>query len=128
MARRWVVVLAALAAAISVVVPPAAAKEGVHATLTSKIPTHASRGTRIVVAFTLRDGAGHPFNAQKVFVKLVCPEKTDSSIAFAANVHDGRYRAVAVVPPGGLGTIRIGLRGSTDIYFPITNNPLTRPH
>jgi len=116
--------VAALIVALALV-PAAAAKDGVHATLTSKLPAHASTGTRVVVTFTLRDADGRPFNAQKVFVKIVCPEKTDSSFAFAANVHDGGYRAVATVPPGGLGTVRIGLRGwntvghTADVNFPV---------
>ena len=127
MARRFVVVLAVLAAGIAVV-QPAAAKEGVRATLTSSIPTHAFPGTHVVVAFTLRDRSGHPFNAERVFVKLICPTRDASSVVFASSAShaDGRYRVVAIVPPGGLGSIRIGLRGSSDVYFPITNNPLAK--
>jgi hypothetical protein len=111
------VLLAALA-----LVPAAAAKNGVHATLTSPVPKHASMGTRLVVTFTLRDAAGHPFDAMKVFVKIICPEKDASSFVFATQVRTGHYRAIAIVPPGGLGTMRIGLRGSTDVYFPIARH------
>ena len=113
--------LAAALIAALVLAPAAGAKEGIHATLTKPLPAHASMGTKLVVTFTLRDRAGHPFNAQRVFVEISCPEKTDSSLAFATNVRTGRYRAVATVPPGGLGAVRIGLRGTTDVYFPITN-------
>jgi len=111
---------AALLAAL-VLVPAAAAKDGVYATLTKPLPAHASMGTRIVVAFTLRDAAGHPFNAERVFVKIICPTKDASSLAFASlgGHATGRYRVVATVPAGGLGTVRIGLRGSSDVYFPI---------
>jgi len=113
--------LAAALLAALVLAPAAGAKESIYATLTSPLPAHASAGTRLVVSFTLRDAAGHPFNAERVFVKVICPTKDASSIAFASrNAHPtGAYRVVATVPPGGLGTIRIGLRGSTDIYFPI---------
>jgi hypothetical protein len=109
-------------------VPVAGAKDGVRATLTNSIPHHASMGTRVVVSFKLADRTGRPFNAIGVFVKMICPTKDASSIAFAsATSHaDGRYRVVATVPPGGLGNIRIGLRGTTDVYFPITNNPLAK--
>ena len=113
--------LAAALLAALVLAPAAGAKDGVHATLTNALPAYASVGTKIVVAFTLRDAAGHPFNAEKVFVKVICPTKDAWSIAFASrSAHPtGQYRVVATVPPGGFGTIRIGLRGSTDIYFPI---------
>ena len=123
MARIVAVLLVALA-----FVPAAGAKDGVRATLTTSIPQRASMGTRVVVSFTLADRTGHPFNAVGVFVKVICPTKDASSIAFAsATSHaDGRYRVVAIVPPGGLGNIRIGLRGSSDVYFPITNNPLAK--
>src|SRR5438105_810274 len=83
------------------IVPPAAAKDGVHATLTTKRPTHASQGTKLIVTFTLHDRSGHPFNASGVFVKVICPTKDASSIAFATSgAHPGgRYRVVATVPP-----------------------------
>jgi hypothetical protein len=115
--------VAVLVAAL-VLIPAAGAKDGVRATLTTPLPQHASAGTKLVVTFTLRDATGHPFNAGKVFVKVICPTKDATSIAFASrSAHPtGRYRVVAIVPPGGLGTIRIGLRGSTDIYFPIKNH------
>ncbi|HXR10782.1 MAG TPA: hypothetical protein VN770_00680 [Gaiellaceae bacterium] len=115
----------ALAFAVALVaVPAAGAKDGVRATLTSPLPKHAAMGTKLVVTFTLRDADGHPFNAERVFVKIICPTKDASTIAFASRAAhvDGRYRVVATVPSGGLGTIRIGLRGSTDIYFPIKNH------
>jgi hypothetical protein len=112
--------LAAVALAALVLVPAAAAKDGVHATLTSKLPAFALRGTKLTVTFTLRTASGRPFDAEKVFVKIICPTKDASSFVFAANVHSGSYRAVATVPPGGIGTVRIGLRGSTDVYFPVS--------
>jgi hypothetical protein len=93
-----------------------AVSHGVHATLTKPLPQYAGAGTKLVVAFTLRDAAGRPFDASHVFVKVICPEKTDSSLAYARDLGRGRYRAVAIVPPGGLGRVRVGLRGA---YFPI---------
>jgi hypothetical protein len=88
----------------------------VHATLLKPLPAHASAGTKIVVTFALRDTAGHPVDAKRVFVKVICPTKDASSVAYANDVGNGRYRVVATVPPGGLGRVRIG-RGS--VYFPI---------
>ena len=127
MVRRVVVLLAILAAGVAAV-QPAAAKDGVRATLSGTIPKDAVPGTRIVVSFTLRDGAGRPFNAARVFVTLICPTRDASSTAFASHSShaDGRYRVVTTVPAGGLGSMRIGLRGSKDVYFPITNNPLAK--
>jgi len=126
--RRAVLVVIVLAAAVAFVTA-ADAKNGVRATLTSTVPRAAPAGAKIVVTFVLRDRSGHPFNAERVFVKLICPTKDASSIAFASNGGhaNGRYRVVAVVPPGGLGSLRIGLRGSSDVYFPITNNPPASP-
>ena len=128
MGRRFVLVVVLVLAAAALA-QAAGAKNGVRATLTSSVPRAATPGTKIVVTFVLRDRAGHPFGAERVFVKLICPEKDRSSLAFAPNGShaDGRYRVVAVVPAGGLGTMRIGLRGSSDVYFPITNNPLASP-
>lgn len=111
--------LAAVALAALLLVPAAAATGGVHATLTKKLPAHASRGTKLTVTFTLRTASGRPFDGEKVFVKVICPTKDASSFVFATQVGEGRYRAVATVPPGGLGVVRIGRRGSTDVYFPI---------
>lgn len=110
---------AAVLLAALTLVPAAAAKDGVHATLTRPLPKSAPMGAKLTVSFTLRDAAGHPFDAMKIFVKVICPTKDASSFVFARQLSAGRYRAVATVPPGGLGTVKIGLRGSTDVYFPI---------
>lgn len=122
--------LAAALLAALVLAPAAGAKDGVRATLSRPLPAYASAGTKLVVAFTLRDAAGHPFNAERVFVKVICPTKDAWTFAFASrSAHPtGRYSVVATMPPGGLGTIRIGLRGwnttgkTADVYFPIESH------
>lgn len=94
---------------------------GVHATLTRPLPGYAPHGTHFVVAFVLRDRAGHPVNARHVSVKVICPTRDAWSFAFASGSHpDGRYRVVATAPPGGLGNvvIRIGAKA-----VPITKSP-----
>ena len=113
--------LAAALVAALVLVSAAAAKDGVLATITSRVPMQATVGTKFVVAFTLKDAQGHPFNAEHVFVKVICPERDVTTIAFASRAAHptGRYRVVATVPAGGIGTVRIGLRGSSDVYFPV---------
>ena len=114
-------VLVAVLAACVAVVQPAAAKNGVRATITGTIPKNAAPGTQVVVAFTLRDQAGRPVDDARVFVTLICPTRDASTTAFAsATAHkDGRYRVVTAVPAGGLGSMRIGRRGSKAVYFPI---------
>ena len=85
---------------------------GVHATLTRPLPAYALRGTHFVVAFVLRDRAGHPVNAAHVVVKVICPTRDAWSLARASGSHpDGRYRIVATAPPGGLGTVVISVGG-----------------
>jgi hypothetical protein len=45
----------------------------------------------------------------------------------SATAHeDGRYDARIAVPTGGIGGVRSGLRGSTDILFPVVNDPFIR--
>jgi hypothetical protein len=99
----------------------ASATTGVHATLTRQLPAYAPHGTRFVVAFVLRDRAGHPVNAAHVLVKVICPTRDAWSFAYASGSHpDGRYRIVATAPPGGLGTVVIRLGRKV---VPITKSP-----
>jgi hypothetical protein len=91
---------------------------GLHATLTRPLPTYAPHGTHFVVAFVLRDRAGHPVNAGHVVVKVICPTRDAWSFSSASGSHpDGRYRIVATAPPGGLGTVVIRVGGKP---IPIT--------
>jgi hypothetical protein len=90
----------------------ASAPTGLHATLTRPLPAFALHGTHFVVAFTLRDRAGHPVNAAHVVVKVICPTRDAWSFAYASGSHpDGRYRVVATAPPGGVGTVVIRVGG-----------------
>jgi hypothetical protein len=113
---------------------PAAGKEGVEATLLTRIPLDAPAGTRLEVAWTLtyRDhGRRRPFGAGGVFVRLASAAGGSAETGFASG--QGDYRAAVVVPKGGIGDVQIGLRGWTsgpsgthesDALFPITNDPL----
>src|SRR5581483_3532977 len=56
---------------------------GVHATLTRPLPAFAPHGAHFVVAFVLRDRAGHPVNAAHVTVKVICPTRDAWSYAYA---------------------------------------------
>jgi hypothetical protein len=113
---------------------PATGKEGVEATLLTRIPLDAPAGTRLEVAWTLayRDhGRRRPFGANGVFVRLRSAAGASAETGFASG--NGAYRATVVVPKGGIGDVQIGLRGWTndaagtresDALFPITNDPL----
>jgi hypothetical protein len=120
-------VLAALAA-----VPAAAPKEGAQAVLTTTVPLGAKAGSTVEIAWTVTvpDEAGrrHPFNAIGMFVRLLSRTGAPSTIGFATPTahEDGRYDARVAVPSGGIGGLRAGLRGSTDVVFPVVNDPFAR--
>jgi hypothetical protein len=131
--RRLIGVLAAVAAAVSLVVGAgsvALGKEGVKARLTTPLPLGASPGQTIIVAWTLSDideqGVQRPCNAIGVFVRLHSATGGVATMAFAAaDAHPlGRYDARVTVPNGGIGGVEIGLRGTTDVVFPLENDPL----
>ena len=118
---------------------PAAAKEGVEATLRTSIPLDAPAGTQVKVAWTLayidENGQRQPFGANGVFVRLLSASGADSEEGVAPmGAHPtGEYEATVIVPDGGIGDVEIGLRGWTsgptgtrrsDALFPITNDPV----
>jgi hypothetical protein len=132
--RRFALVALAAAAAALVAALPAAGKEGVEATLLTKIPLDAPAGIRLEVAWRLiylDHGRRRPFGAGGVFVRLRSAAGASAETGFASG--DGDYRATVVVPEGGIGDVQIGLQGWTsgpagtresDALFPITNDPL----
>jgi hypothetical protein len=101
--------------------------------LTEALPLDARPGTTIRVRWTVDvpadDGGRQPFNAIGMFVKLLGGTDATSTIGFAsATAHpDGRYAANVKVPAGGIDGVRVGLRGSTDILFPLENDPFRSP-
>jgi len=120
----------------SVAVLPAAAKEGVRATLLSRVPAHPRAGTRLEVSWRLFSIGPHhrrvPFTAGAIVLRLRSATGSTSNESFASSAGPGIFRASVVVPKGGLGRIQIGMRGWTsgpdgthrsDMLFPITNAP-----
>jgi hypothetical protein len=108
---------------------PAAAKEGVEALVTTPVPAGAEPGETLRVAWTLTFADGeerHPFNAVGVFVRLRSASGGAATTGFASpTAHaDGRYDAQVAVPAGGIAAVEIGLRGTTDVLFPLRNDPL----
>jgi hypothetical protein len=132
--RRFALVALGTVATALVAALPAAGKEGVQATLLTRIPLDAPAGTRLQVAWTLtyRDhGRRRPFGANGVFVRLTSAAGGSAETGFAGG--QGDYQTTVVVPKGGIGDVQIGLRGWTsgpsgtresDALFPITNDPL----
>jgi hypothetical protein len=107
----------------------APAKEGARARLTAALPVGAAPGMTVDVQWTVYvpEGGGgrQPFNANGMFVRLLSRSGASATIAFAAagEHSDGRYAAVVRVPAGGIGGVRIGLRGTTDVLFLLENDP-----
>jgi hypothetical protein len=129
--------LACLAAAVVALAAacPAAAKEGVKATLMTRVAIDAPAGTKLRIAWTLayRDEQGrrHPFGGGGIFVRLLSASGARAETAFAHGT-SGRYAATVRVPAGGMRAIQIGIRGwssgpsgthRSDMLFPITNDP-----
>lgn len=103
-------------------VTDAGANGRIRATLTRSVPTNKSSGEHVVVAWKLRDSAGHLVSVKGVYVTIVCPTGDSYTTTMASPRADGTYRVSAVVPPGGIGSLTIG-KGK--LRFPITN-PIRR--
>jgi hypothetical protein len=136
---RFAIGLVFIAAAALVAALPAAAKEGVKATLTTHVPLGARAGTHLRVAWTLgsvdEHGKRQPFGATGVFVRLLSASgaPAETGVAPSGAYTTGEYAATVIVPKGGIGDVRIGLRGftsgatgthSADMIFPIVNDPV----
>ena len=115
---RWASLVVLAIVALLPVTAEAGGTGRVRATLTSKIPANNYAGQHVTISWRLRDGAGRPVSVQGVFVKIVCPTLDASTVTYARLVAPGLYRAAAVVPPGGVGTVSIRTKGG---IIPITN-------
>jgi hypothetical protein len=122
------VALAALVAAAS-----APTKDKARAHLASAIPLDAAPGTTIRVAWSVDvpddKGGRRPFYAGGMFVRLLSRTGARSTYGFAREgPHPVTpYTTDVKVPVGGIGGVRVGLRGTTDVYFPLENNPFASP-
>jgi hypothetical protein len=142
--------LLAILAGVSLVVlaVPAYGKTGVRARLSSGVPLAAAPGEKITVKWTLgyRDEQGRwkpGFDACGVFVRLVSATGREPTVGFdsdgACRAHPGgNYAATVTVPEGGVGAIKIGLRGTTTVlvgdqasqvplYFPLESDSRSAP-
>ena len=118
---RWFALLLVL-----LVVPSAAAKEGVTAELLSTVPVDAQPGTPLELSWKLTTADGKAFGAIGVFVRLV--DRAGKAVDVTAPQSHGPFFVSARVPVGGLAGIRIGLHGTTDVFFPVTNDPFAFRH
>lgn len=134
--QRFALTVLALASVALFVALPAAGKDGVTATLKTKVPLDAPAGERIEVAWTLGyaddDGKRRPFGASGIFLRLKSAAGAGAVTEYARG-DLGDYSATVVVPKGGIGDLEIGLVGwqsgvngtrRADAIFPITNDPL----
>ena len=116
---------------------PAAAKNGVKATLETSIPLAAKPGTKLGIAWRLafldEHGRRQPFGAGGVFVRLLSASGAGAETGVADETGTGEYTAKVVVPKGGIGDVQIGIHSwvsgpsgtrSSDWLVPITNDPM----
>jgi hypothetical protein len=135
--RRSALCLLTLAVVGLIAALPAAGKEGVKATLTTRVPVAAPAGTMVRIGWTLgyRDAHGrlHPFGAGGIFLRLLGAPGVRAQTAVAHPTIRGYAATVRV--PQGLRGIQIGIHswsnGPTgthraDMFFPITNSPFRR--
>ncbi|HLB04316.1 MAG TPA: hypothetical protein VJK66_04800 [Gaiellaceae bacterium] len=132
--RRTYVLFAAAALAL-VALAPAAAKEGVQATLDSPAALRGAPGDTISVGWTLGGidgGERYAFNAEGIFLRLLDASGGEPVTAFAEQGPIGHYVAEATLPAGGLGGVQIGLLGTverdgvskpSEVFFPVVNDP-----
>ena len=104
---------------------PAAGKDGVKATLTTRVALNAPAGAPLRIAWTLRTRDGHLFGGGGIFVRLLSATHEGAQTAYVRC--SGQCSAVVHVPKGGVRGIQIGILGGGGYaLFPITNDPLTR--
>ncbi|MDQ3823894.1 MAG: hypothetical protein M3321_11725, partial [Actinomycetota bacterium] len=61
-----------------------------------------------------------------MFVRLLSRTGANATESLAPQ-SAGRYSTQVDVPEGGIGGIRLGLRGTTDVFFPLDNDPFRSP-
>jgi hypothetical protein len=96
----------------------ALANAPVRVTLTRALPGNKNPGEHVLVRWTFRDSSGHIVRLRHVLLTIICPTRDATTRTLAVLRPDGTYRANAVVPPGGIGTLSIKTSTRT---FLITN-------
>lgn len=117
---------------------PAVGKEGVRATVYTSL-SEAVAGSRVDVSWSLEvEKTGEAFTACRLFVRLIGPSgRWTEAFAPCLPGDDGRYRATATIPAGGVASVEIGIAGNvtdehgrkhrSDWLIPLANDPLHGP-
>ena len=115
----------------------ATAKDDARAKLTEPLPLGARPGTTISVEWAVRVPderlGSRPFGAGNMLVRLLSKTGAPTTVGYTDTDRDGINRARVKVPAGGIGGIRVGLRGWSDqrgfgaAIFPLTNDPFLSP-
>jgi len=116
----------------------ATAKGTAQARLTTALPLVAKPGSSVRVRWTVdvldRSGERRPFGAGAMFVRLL--SRTGGPSTTGYNDGSGSFETALKVPEGGIGGVRVGLRGTrcdasgcqpSDLVFPLVNDPFTSP-
>jgi hypothetical protein len=130
-------ITAVLLAAL-VFAPGGSSKEGARARLLTPLPLAAKPGSTIQVRWFVdvpdEQGGGRPFGASGMFVRLLSTTGAPSTVGLADG--GGRFQTTLRVPSGGIGGVRVGLRGTScdasgcrasDALFPLVNDPFRSP-
>ena len=103
--------LAVACAVVLALAAPGAAKEGIVAKVQVPIPRGAEPGSHVTMVWTLtfvESGKARPFGAEEVFMRLFGRDGSRSRRAYATRLGEGRYRARARVPRGGVHRVVVG--------------------
>ena len=135
---RIAALLTAVLLAALVLAPGGSSKEGARARLLTPLPLAAKPGSTLQVrwAVDVPDGQGgrRPFGASGMFVRLLSRTGAASTVGLADG--GGRFQTMLRVPSGGIGGVRVGLRGmscdasgcrASDALFPLVNDPFRSP-
>jgi hypothetical protein len=130
-------ITAVLLAAL-VLAPGGSSKEAARARLLTHLPLAAKPGSTIQVRWSVdvpdERGGRRPFGASGMFVRLLSRTGAPSTVGLADG--GGRFQTTMRVPSGGIGGVRVGLRGTScggsgcrasDAIFPLVNDPFRSP-
>jgi hypothetical protein len=101
-----------------------AAEQNTTAELTAPLAVAARPGSTIGVHWFVSPTNDAGARTRRTFVRLLSRVGGAPVTAFGVQNRDGRhYTAKARIPVGGIGGIRIGIRGSREIILRLTNDP-----
>ena len=115
---------------------PVEAKDGVVATIHTRISSTAIAGSNIDIGLSLHvEDTGEPFTACGIFVRLISSTgHSNESFADCVTGDDGLLHTAATIPEGGVARIEVGIAGTmtfpdgrskrSDLLFPLANDPI----